>query len=76
MNRKVLRSKLAKIILELDKIIFDTSKQTCERPEELARCKKKLVRLLSKIEDSKEADSGLVAILLCRVVNYIHSLVS
>ncbi len=72
MNKRQLRSKLAKVIVSLDKIIFDTSKQTCKQPKELIKHKQRLVNLLSEIEGEGAIDWNLVLVVLYRVVARIH----
>ncbi len=75
MNRSRLRSKLAKMIASLDKIIFDTSKQTCKQPKELIKHRQRLVHLLNEIEAGEAIDWNLLLVVLYRTVVWMHSLV-
>lgn len=76
MNKRKLRSKLARVISSLDKIIFDKSKQTCKQPKELIKHRQRLVNLLNEIDGGGAVDWSWLLVVLYQVVARIYSLVS
>ena len=72
MKRSALRSKLAKIIHELDTIISSQAEQTLELAV-VKKCRDDIQKVLIKINTKRKAiDRSEVILRICRLVDCVH----